>query len=109
MRLALDCTRDVGMATVEAQVLPGRMLLNGMDVPRGSTLSVIGRTNVAHSNTPVLESGRLQIVPSVQSGDLIVACGPDPVVWTVDAQAHAPHVLSLPEKGRVPGALARPS
>ena len=107
MRLALDCTRDVGMATVEAQVLPGRMLLNGMDVPRGSTLSVIGRTNVAHSNTPVLESGRLQIVPSVQSGDLIVACGPDPVVWTVDAQAHAPHVLSLPEKGRVPGALAR--
>jgi GT2 family glycosyltransferase len=107
MRLALDCTRNAGIAMVEAQVLPGRVLVSGMDVPRGSTLCVIGQTTVTHSSTPVLEAGQLQILPRLRSGDLIVACGPDPAVWTVDDQGHAPHVLSLPEKGRIPSALAR--
>ncbi len=107
MRLALDCARNAGVATVEAQVLPGRVLLNGMDVPRGSMLSVIGSGGITHSTTPVLEAGMLQIVPRVRSGDLIVASGPDPAVWAVDDAGYAPHVLSLPEKGRVPGAQAR--
>jgi GT2 family glycosyltransferase len=107
MRLALDCTRNAGIATVEAQVLAGRVLLSGMDVPRGSTLSVIGRTTVTHSSVPVLETGRLQVLPRVRSGDLIVASGPDPVVWTVDEPASSPHVLSLTDRSRIPGALAR--
>ncbi|MEA2744828.1 MAG: hypothetical protein QOG25_3199 [Acetobacteraceae bacterium] len=107
MRLALDCTRNIGVVTVEAQVLPGRVLLHGMDVPRGSSLSVIGRNTVTHSSTPVLETGRLQILPRVRPGDLIVASGPDPVAWTVHEHTNAPHVLSLPENGRIPGNLAR--
>ena len=40
VRLALDCTRHAGIATVEAQVPAGRVLLGGMDVPHGSTLCV---------------------------------------------------------------------
>jgi GT2 family glycosyltransferase len=107
IRLALDCTRNAGIATVEAQVIADRVLAGGMDVPRGSTLCIIGRKSVTHSSTPVLENGRLQVVPRVASGDLIVACGPDPVVWTVDEPAAIPHVLSLPENGSISPGLAR--
>jgi O-antigen biosynthesis protein len=107
MRLALDCAQDAGVATIEAQVLPGYVLLHGMDVPQGAVLSVIGRSGVTHSTIPVLETGHLQIVPGAKAGDLIVASGPNPVFWTVDEPGCIPHVLSLPEKGRVPGALAR--
>jgi GT2 family glycosyltransferase len=107
VRLALDCTRNAGIATVEAQVLTGQVLLGGMDVPFGSTLCVIGRRTVMHSTAPLLEAGRLQVVPQVAAGDLVVACGSDPAVWTVDAPAAIPHVLSLPANGRIPPAAAR--
>jgi O-antigen biosynthesis protein len=107
VRLALDCTRHAGIATVEAQVLAGRVLLGGMDVPHGSTLCVLRRNSVAHSTAQVLETGRLQVVPQVTSGDLIVACGPDPASWSVDEPAIVPHVLALPESGRIQGTLAR--
>ena len=107
MRLALDCTRNVGIATVEAQVLAGRVLLSGMDVPRGSTLAIIGRNTVTQSSVPVLQTGHLQILPRVRSGDLIIASGPDPIAWTVDEPTSVPHVLSLPDKGRFPAAPAR--
>ena len=106
-RLALDCTRNAGLATVEAQVLPGRVLLANIDVPRGSTLCVIGRKAVIHSTTPVLPAGHLQIVPHVASGDLVIASGSDPVVWTVEEPVLVPHILSLPENGRVAGSVAR--
>jgi O-antigen biosynthesis protein len=107
VRLALDCTRNAGIATVEAQVVAGRVLLSGMDVPPGSTLCIIRRGTVAHSTTPALETGRLQVVPRVTSGDLIVACGTDPVSWSVDEPPMVPHVLSLPESGRISGGQAR--
>ncbi|MDR3531676.1 MAG: glycosyltransferase [Rhodopila sp.] len=107
VRLALDCTRNAGIATVEAHVLTGQVLLSGLDVPRGSTLCVIRRGNVAHSTTVVLETGHLQVVPQVTSGDLILACGSDPVVWTVDEPPIVPHILSLRENGRTPGSVAR--
>ncbi len=51
VRLALDCTRHAGIATVEAQVLAGRVLLGGMDVPHGSTLCVLGET-ASHTAPP---------------------------------------------------------
>ncbi len=105
--LALDCTRNGGIATVEAQVLPGQVLLSGIEIPRSSTICVIGRRGVAHGTTPILHTGRLQIVPQVSSGDLVVASGVDPVAWTVDEPATVPHVLSLPENARIPGAMAR--
>lgn len=107
MRLALDCTRNVGIATVEAQVLAERVLLSGMDVPRGSTLAIIGRNTVTQSSVPVLQTGHLQILPRVRSGDLIIASGPDPIAWTVDEPTSVPHVLSLPDKGRFSAAPAR--
>lgn len=106
-RLALDCARNAGIATVEAQVLPERVLLSGMEVPHGSTLTIIGRTAIGHSTGAVLETGLLQILPQVRTGDLIIAAGAEPVVWAVDKPSVVPHVLALPEQGRVPGALAR--
>ena len=105
--LALDCTRHAGIATVEAQVLAGRVLLSGVDVPHDSTLCILRRSTVAHSTTALLRTGRLQVVPQVTSGDLIVACGSDPITWTVDEPPIVPHVLALPENGRIPGALVR--
>jgi O-antigen biosynthesis protein len=107
VRLALDCTRHAGIATVDAQVLAGRVLVSGVDVPQGSTLCILRRRSVAHSTTRVLEATGLQVVPQVTSGDLIVACGPDPVSWTVDEPPIVPHVLALPERGRIAGTLAR--
>lgn len=106
-RLALDCTRNAGIATVEAQIVAGRYLLSGMNVPAGSSLCVIGRATVGHSTMPVLDHAGLQVLGRFAAGDLIVACGNEPVMWTVDAPANVPHVLSLPETGRVPGAIAR--
>lgn len=105
--LALECARNAGVATVEARVLDGRMLLSGMHVPAGSTLCVIGPRTVTHSTTPVVASGGLQVVAHVRGGDLIVACGANPAVWTVDEPAAVADVLSLPENGRVSGAVAR--
>jgi GT2 family glycosyltransferase len=107
VRLALDCTRNAGIATVEAQALAGRVLLSGLDVPAGSTLCIIRRSAVVHSTVPVLETGRLQVVPQVTSGDLIIACGTDPVSWSVDEPPIVPHVLSLSESARIPGTQAR--
>jgi O-antigen biosynthesis protein len=107
IRLAVDCTRHAGIVTVEAQVLAGRVLLSGMTVPSGSTLCVLRRTSVVHSTTRVLEMGHLQIVPQAASGDLIIASGLEPIGWTVDEPPVVPHVLALPEVGRIPGALAR--
>ena len=107
MRLALDCTCNAGIATVEAQVLAGRVLLSGLEVPRGSTLCVVGRRSVSHSTTPVLDKGLLQILPNAASGDIVVACGVDPVSWTVHEPPSVPHVLSLPDNGRIHSGLAR--
>lgn len=106
-RLALDCAHNAGIATVEAQVLPDRVLLSNIRVPRGSMMSVIGRATVTHSGSSVLETGSLQILPRVRGGDLLVACGPTPVVWTVDEPATVPHVLAMSEQGSIPGTVAR--
>ena len=107
LRLAVDCTRNAGIATVEAQVLSDRVLLSGMDVPHGSSLCIVRRNTVVHSTVPVREVGSLQIVPRVTADDIVVACGNDPAMWTVAEPATVPHVLALPENGRVPPAAAR--
>jgi O-antigen biosynthesis protein len=107
-RLALDCAGNGGVARVEAHVLPGRVLVSGMEVPRGSTLAAIGQQQVVHSRVPILEGALgLQILPVPKAGDLVLASGAVPVVWTVDASHTVPHVLSLPEGGRVSGSAAR--
>ena len=108
-RLALDCAEKGGIARIEAHVLPGHVLVGGIEVPHGIALAVIGRNRLVHSRFQVLHGpAGLQILPTLESGDLIVAIGADPVLWTVDApNAVPPHVLSLPERGRVPGSAAR--
>ena len=107
-RLALDCAGNGGIARVEAQILPGQVLVGGMEVPRGSTLAVIGQGRVVHSRALVLEGALgLQILPAPKAGDLVLASGAVPVVWTVDASHPVPHVLSLAEHGRVSGSAAR--
>ena len=108
-RLALDCARTAGVASVEAHVMRDQLLVSGIVVPPGATLAVVGRDRVVHSRLPVLRGpSQLQILPVLTAGDLVVASGADPVVWTVDApHTVLPHVLSLSESGRISGSAAR--
>jgi GT2 family glycosyltransferase len=107
-RLALDCAEAGGTAPVLAEVLADQALIGGVRARAGSALVVIGRGRVAHGRLPLHGGEELQIVPRPEPGDLLVATGPDPVVWHLDVPASLPHVLSLPETGgAISGAAAR--
>ena len=107
-RLALDCAENKGAAAAVAQVLPDHVLVEPILAGRGAALVVIGRDRVTQGRIPVLGSASgLQIIPCLEPGDLVVATGPSPSVWTVDVPPTLPHVLALSESGRVPSAAAR--
>ncbi len=107
-QLALDCCHSPAAATPIAQVLPGLMLVEGLSADPGAFVTVIGQGRVVLGQAPVQPDARgLQIVPQLDTGDLIVATGSVTRVWRAAAVGALPHVLGLSEAGSVPASLAR--
>ena len=98
-RLARDTLCCSGTANVLASVLPGYVLVEGVNPSQSAMLAVLGKGSVEQARLLVLEGpGGLQVLPQVGAGDLIIGGGSDPVYWIADVPAETlPSVLSLPE------------
>ena len=107
-RLALDCVGEPGSSTVIAEILSDYVLVDQLRTATDASLVVIGHDRVMPSPVCVLEGNAgLQVVPHVDTGDLLVATGSALAVWRVTCPAPLRHILALPDKGAVPGNVAR--
>lgn len=106
-RLAAECVRNAGTATIEAQVSPRHVLASGIALSAAAPLTVISARGIFHGNAGVLETGSLQIVPRARTGDLVIAAGQEPAFWTVQEAPNFPPLLALTDNGRLTAAAAR--
>lgn len=97
IRLARLCARDAGFARPVAYATPSWMVLEGVQAPLDLTLYLLGGGRVRHSAAPTLpgETG-LRLIEPVRGGELLLALGDQPSLWTVQAPTSTlPDVLQF--------------
>jgi len=100
-RLARSCAQASGEAQPLARATPAWMVLSGVNAPKDATFFIIANDRIRLSAAPrIAEGSGLCLVERLRGGEVLLAMGDRPLLWTVaPPSAGLPDILSPGSRG----------